>query len=180
MAPGDVFLIDIQRWSYDPIELDDPNFDAIRLAVASGIIVLEGAGNGGLNLDLEDQLNRESIHFLDSGAIMVGATYPETYVDGFHERWLSSNYGSRIDCYAWGEGVVSSGECDPAWVEYCVERHGCLDPGVDENTSYTHDFRGTSSASAIISGAAILIQDACNKQTGTKLSPRRQMAESPI
>ena len=55
------------------------DFDAIRLAVAHGIIVVEAGGNGNNNLDTWTNaggltiLNRSSVNFTDSGAIMVGA-----------------------------------------------------------------------------------------------------------
>ena len=45
MDVGDVLLLEVQR-SYLPTEVDDADFDAIRLAVAHGIVVVEAAGNG--------------------------------------------------------------------------------------------------------------------------------------
>ena len=76
MNPGDVLLLEVQR-SFLPTEMDDADFDAIRLAVALGIVVVEAAGNGSRNLDTyantlgDNILIRGSIDFRESGAILV-------------------------------------------------------------------------------------------------------------
>ena len=57
MQPGDVMLLEQQfparesRTAYGPIELWGPVYDAVRLATQDGIIVVEAAGNGGVDLD---------------------------------------------------------------------------------------------------------------------------------
>ena len=164
MAVGDVLLLEIQR-SFKPTEIDDGDFDAIRLAVAFGIIVVEAAGNGNNNLDAysnaagDNIFNRGSADYRESGAIMVGACNSPLP----HNRWASSNYGSRIDCFAWGQNVVSCG-------------YGDLDAGTGDNSSYTDTFRGTSSASPMISGAAIILQGMHEANTGTRLSPLQMRA----
>lgn len=133
-----------------PVETDDATFDAIGRAVASGVIVIEPGGNGNQNLDVwtdslgKHRLNRNGMEFKDSGAILVGAGTSSVP----HERsvWKNaggSNFGSRIDCYAWGDGIVSSGYGELAG-------YGA--------TSYTKQFGGTSGASAIIAGCAVLVQ----------------------
>jgi len=159
MAVGDVLLLEIQR-SFKPTEIDDGDFDAIRLAVAHGIVVVEAAGNGNYNLDTytnasgDNIFDRSSADFRESGAIMVGACNSALP----HNRWAYSNYGSRIDCFAWGQNVVSCG-------------YGDLDAGTGDNSTYTDTFQGTSSASPIISGAAIILQGMHEANTGTRLSP---------
>jgi serine protease len=113
MDSGDVLLLEVQR-SYLPTETDDADFDAVRLAVALGIVVIEAAGNGGNDLDVytnamgERIFDRSHADFRDSGPIMVGAASS----DADHNRLGFSNFGSRIDCYGWGEDVVSSGYAD--------------------------------------------------------------------
>lgn len=160
LQPGDVLLLEIQK-GFLPTETDLADFDAIRLAVALGIIVVEAAGNGSFDLDDYTDvggnfvLNRGSADFTDSGAIMVGASFSALP----HNRIGFSNFGSRIDCYAWGENVTTAG-------------YGDLDNGGGDNDrTYTATFGGTSSASPIISGAAIVLQGLYKANTTGRLFP---------
>ena len=94
MTPGDVLLIEVETVmglpiAGYPIEIFDPWFDAIRLAVGNGMVVIEAAGNGTLDADGNDiardldrlatdwpsapawrSLNRADANFVDSGAIV--------------------------------------------------------------------------------------------------------------
>ena len=145
LKAGDVLLLEVQR-GYLPTEVDPADFDAIRLASALGIIVVEAAGNGGRNLDrYRDNrgaiFNRRKGSYRESGAIMVGAALSALP----HNRKRASNYGSRIDCYAWGTDVVTCG-------------YGDLHSGGWDQT-YTADFSNTSAAAPIIAGAALILQD---------------------
>lgn len=150
-------LIEVQI-AFLPVETDLANFDAIRLAVASGIIVVEAGGNGDNDLDAwtdgmgKRRLNRGSADFRESGAILVGAG--EAALP--HDRSDFSNFGSRVDCYAWGDSIVTAGYGDLAG---------------SGNTSYTADFGGTSGASPIVSGAALLLQGLHLAANGGLLSP---------
>ena len=162
LQPGDVLLLEIQK-GFLPTETDVADFDAIRLAVALGIIVVEAAGNGGFDLDNYTDgggnfvLSRASADFKDSGAIMVGASFSSLP----HNRIGFSNFGSRIDCYAWGENVTTAG-------------YGDLDNGGgDKNRTYTGTFGGTSSASPIVTGAAVILQGLYKANTPGRLSPAR-------
>lgn len=171
MNRGDILLLEAQRGAggtvtdsngnvvyadYLPVETEDLVFDAIRTVVDLGITVIEAAGNGRhtlnaagvsfrLGIDLDSwtdsagnlPLNRESDQFRDSGAIMVGAGASAAP----HGRLEFSNHGTRIDCYGWGENVYTLG-------------YGM---GV-ETKRETFGFGGTSSASPIVAGAALLIQ----------------------
>ena len=145
LKAGDVLLIEAQR-GYLPTEVDPADFDAIRLASALGIIVVEAAGNGGRNLDRYSDnrgaiFNRRKGSYRESGAIMVGAALSALP----HNRKRASNYGSRVDCYAWGTDVVTCG-------------YGDLHSGGWDQT-YTADFSNTSAAAPIIAGAALILQD---------------------
>jgi serine protease len=166
MSAGDVLLLEVQRGVGLPTETDDADFDAIRLAVATGIVVVQAAGNGDVDLDAftdamgDNILNRASADFRDSGAIMVGAA--ESVLP--HDRASFSCFGSRVDCYGWGENVTTCG-------------YGFLDDGGgNDNLTYTDIFNGTSSASPIVSGAALIVQGKYAALTGTRLSPTQMRA----
>jgi subtilisin family serine protease len=162
MSYGDVLLLEAQT-SYStasgfvPVEVEQAVFDAIQFATSQGIIVVEAGANGSVDLDAFQDvsgkkiLNRNSADFRDSGAIMVGAassTVP-------HQRLSFSNYGSRIDCYAWGQNIDTSGD---GWT------------GTATNL-YTSTFGGTSGASPIVTGAALILQSWGVSRFGSRYSP---------
>jgi subtilase family protein len=147
-----------------PVEMDPAVFAEIRLATALGIAVIEPAGNiaqGAPNsVDLDNATNSLGVRILDradtsvtspfkdSGAIMVAGAYaspvstptstpPYPKLHTNQGYWhTNSNYGSRVDCFAWGELVYTTAG----------------------NNSTTGSFKGTSAASAIVAGAVILLQ----------------------
>lgn len=148
-----------------PVEWYKPNYNAIQLAAGNGIIVVEAAGNG--DEDLDDPVystgNNGHHPFLpanNSGAILVGAGG----VGGAaatRSRLYFSNYGSRVDVQGNGEGVTTTGYGDL----YNTE-------GLDY--FYTAQFGGTSSASPIVAGAAILLQSTYKSlNSGSVLSPEQ-------
>jgi hypothetical protein len=171
MNPGDVLLLEAQTnfggFSLVPVEVEAAVFDAIRHAVDAGIVVVQAAGNGGNDLDNYTDasghavLNRSSPHFRDSGAIMVGAASAAAP----HSRLAFSNHGSRIDCFGWGEGIVTTGD---GWTG-------------TSTTVYTTGFGGTSGASPIVSGAALLMQSWRRRVHGQIFNPAdlRAMLSSP-
>jgi serine protease len=142
-----------------PVEIFDANFDAIQLAVALGITVVEPAANGGVNMDTpvtrpgsavpKSLLTVGHPDFRDSGAIIVGAGSSSTP----RTRLSFSNYGSRVDVHSWGENIRTSSVDVPAYTD-----------------SYA-DFSGTSGAAPIIAGAALSMQGIVKVRTGNKLSP---------
>jgi Subtilase family len=166
---GDVLLLQSQVYCYGkddtawPVETEEAVWQMIRLATASGIIVIEPAGNGnsskGRNLSQfidasgKRTLNCESPYFKDSGAIMVAAASSSDE----HSRLLYSNYGNRVNCFAWGENVLTTGSYPGT-------------SGAAINT-YTHRFGGTSSAAAIITGAAIAVQSISEANRNKRLGP---------
>ncbi len=106
-------------------------------------------------------MNRASADFRDSGAIMVGAGSSAAP----HTRLSFSNHGSRIDCFGWGEGIVTTGD---GWTG-------------TSTTAYTTGFGGTSGASPIVSGAALLVQSWNRRVNGQVYSPDvlRNMLSTP-
>ncbi len=171
LAFGDVLLLEIQilsdivgAKSLFPCEVESSIFDVIKLATANGIIVIESAGNGTQDLDFfkDDSskfvLNRNRLaDFKDSGAIMVGSSKSDVP----HSSDGSSNFGSRIDCFAWGENIKTTGNNSST---------------KDSTTGYTSTFSGTSGAAAIIAGAVISIQSMKEASDNTRYSPT-QMRE---
>ncbi len=145
LSAGDVLLIELQVAVSNqllPVEYYQGSFDAILTATAAGIIVVEPAGNGSINLDdpaYNDIFDRT---FRDSGAIMVAAGQSTQ-----RTPWIDTNYGSRIDVHGWGQNVTTTG-------------YGNLFNGGhnDHNRYYTATFNGTSSASPIVAGAVAIIQ----------------------
>lgn len=152
LRPGDVLLLEVQlnEAGFPPVEAVQADFDAIRLAVRRRIIVIEPAGNGGIDLDAfraRDRrvLNPTSPEFEDSGAILVGAGDAHS-----RERVDSSNFGTRVDSFAWGSGVFAS----PAMP----------------------NFGETSAASAIVAGAVAAIQGAARASARGLLTPAEMRA----
>ena len=71
---GGVLLLELQlnELRLLPVEVEPATFEAIRLATALGIVVVEAAGNGALDLDADPDAIAGLID--DSGAIMVGGS----------------------------------------------------------------------------------------------------------
>jgi subtilisin family serine protease len=163
LREGDVLLIELQmsgpRRTYIPVEYYDDIFDAIAAATKRGVIVIEAAGNGYENLDHRSYGKKFDRAYRDSGAIMVGAGGPPR--EGFRdrERLDFSNYGGRVDVQGWGRKVAT---LDYGDLQSCDVDH--------RDRDYTNEFSGTSSASPIVAGAAILLQSHA-KREGRTLTP---------
>jgi hypothetical protein len=168
-----------------PAEVIPATFNAIARAIARGVIVIEPAGNFHVDLDSIDTLNPSNPMFRDSGAIIVGACNMPDALGNGRTRWVGkasdfppasayppflaicssgpppmlpgSNFGPRVDCYAWGEGIVSAGY---GWIG-----------GTTATNSYTNKFGGTSGAAAIVAGAAVVIQGMHKHAMGRPLTP---------
>ncbi len=157
LQPGDVLLLEVTRGER-PTEIDYCDFVAIRDTVRMGFVVVEAAGNGGpqrppqakpgvgdldawSTTDLETGKVRRMVRDdpdNDSRAIVVGSSRSSLAPAGAgqgHRRFPTSNFGTRVDCYAWGEDVVT-----------------CAASG------YQLNFGGTSAAAAIVAGVAVLAQ----------------------
>ena len=123
------------------MEYWDANFDAIKNATAKGVVVVEIAGNGSMDLDSPIYNGKFNRSIRDSGAIMVGAGSSSG-----REPLCFTNFGSRVDLQGWGENVATLGYGD-------IKVNG-----IDDNQFYTPFFGGTSSATAIVAGSAASLQ----------------------
>jgi len=176
LSPGDVLLLELQTTGNDhpPIDLARAVFEAILLCTTKGIIVVEAGGNGNSDLDtMKDVFGKRVLsrlaagEFRDSGAILVGSstsTVPHTVNP-------TSNFGSRIDCYAWGENVFTTGSR-----KNTVEPNSYFD-APNGNPPTGPPASGTSAASAIIAGVCILIQHLQKTVTGSSTAPPLSPAE---
>ena len=177
LAFGDTLLLEAQvevnsAKLLGPIEVNDANYEVIRLATALGIIVVEAGGNGtddGTSgptippLDMDTYFTADGRPvldrtFRDSGAIIVTAATPTDP----HTRFDYAPHGQRIDCYAWGADIntLSSNELGATT--------GVL--------AYTVGFGRTSGAAAIIAGAALAVQGRAEALLNTRFSPHQMRA----
>ncbi|QJW89169.1 S8 family serine peptidase [Spirosoma taeanense] len=168
---GDVILLEAQNWvpgipmMLGPIEVLDAAYEAIRLATALGIIVVEAGGNGTNNgstppfaLDTyvspggDAILNPGGAGFRDSGAIIVSAATSAAP----HTRMPWAPHGQRIDNYAWGQNINT------------------LNSDSSGATNlYSTSFGGTSGASPMITGAALSINGIAEANLGFRFGPRQ-------
>lgn len=169
-SKGSIVLLEAQTASSLPMEVEDAIFFAIAVMTSRDVTLIECAGNGGHDLDdYPDSYGRHILFpgggdFRDSGAIMVagsksGLTAIDPTAVPARSRSDLSNYGSRLDCYAWGHHVVTTGD------------------GYDGTSAVDYmtlpiAFGGTSAAGAIVAGVSICVQGIARQQPGGYLSAR--------
>ncbi|MBI4224482.1 MAG: S8 family serine peptidase [Deltaproteobacteria bacterium] len=174
VIPGSIYLCEEQLpgpTGFSPMEIYQDVFAAFEIASAEGVTVIEPAANGGENMDLDGFFVWPGVDYTfvdfraqDSGAIMVGAAY-----GGTTNRASWSNCGERVDVYAWGSGVVTTSY--PAGEGYGWSGpapHPYMNDPSRPETYYTNQFGGTSSASAIVAGAAALLQSYAKEAMGER------------
>jgi hypothetical protein len=186
LGPGDIMLLEIHRpgpqatgvgqQGFIAIEWWPDDFAAIRYATSKGVIVVEAAGNGAVNLDdpiysvrlagfpatWTNPFNRANPQ---CGAIIVGAGAPPPGTHGRdhgpdRSRLDFSNFGACVDAQGWGREVTTTG-------------YGDLQGGASEDLWYTDRFSGTSSASPIVVGALACTQGHLRALGRIPLSPAR-------
>ncbi|MEE9888897.1 MAG: S8 family serine peptidase [Stenotrophomonas geniculata] len=146
-----------------PMEFQPAWYDAIKSLTDKGIIVIQAAGNGDVDLDSPyfdgkfDKSNR------DSGAIIVGAICASRG----GERAAFSTYGARVSSSSWG--------CS----EVVTTTYGGVAANLHTSPEYTRTYGGTSSANPIVAGAAASLSGYA-KSKGIILAPRevRDILES--
>lgn len=137
ISAGDVILVEVDRSEcmQFPIERRPEVFAVIQLLTLLDICVVEPAANGGI--PLEDNGG--------SGAIIVGAVSSIKEKSDTYEVMGQSNYGPRVDCFAWGSNVCTTSKFG-GW-------------------SF---FSNTSSAAAIVAGVVAVIQGILRVRGKTK------------
>ena len=172
LREGDIIVLEMQtdgpaagNADLVPIEWEEPSYDAIKMAVEMGIIVVEAAGNGSQNLD-DPIFNTGHAPFRpdrDSGAIIVGAGGTVAGGAGDRSRLDFSCFGSTVDLQGWGENVISTGYGD---------LYPAMGPPDVMNNWYTNTFNGTSSATPTVAGACAALQaHSKTSNFGTVLTP---------
>ena len=149
--PGSVLVLEVESPLSQPVEVFPACFKAIWACTTLKIVVVEPAGNGALDLDTIPTLNKTLPTFRDSSAIIVAAASSAMP----HARSLVSNYGNRIDCYAWGDSVACANSNAPG--DVAAYSPPC--------------FINTSAATAIIGGAMLSIQGMAQASQSRRFTP---------
>ena len=183
LGRGDVLLIEVQVYpdmgdiptGTDPRENMLLPLESIPIAYSTikwmidelEIVVVEAGGDGtnfqypGLDMDKwTDPKTGKPIfdrNFRDSGAIMVSAAQPPPFGPSPILPVEYAPSGGRVDCFAWGSDVYTCWAGGPLRCEDDPDTTGEL---------YTYCFGGTSSAAAIVVGAAIAVQGAERAKPG--------------
>ncbi len=166
LSPGDVIVIELHaagpeatgsgQEGYVPMEFWQDNFDAIAAVTRQGIMVLEAAGNGQVDLDAPIYQGLFDPALRHSGAIMIGATNGSS----LDPAWFSNN-GQRVDLNGWGYDVATLAYGDLQG-----------DPLFPEEQWYTASFSGTSSATPVVTGAVVALTGMVRQQHGFDLDAR--------
>lgn len=159
-ADGHVILIEQETADLLPVEIEPDVFDAIRTATLNNLIVVEPAGNGWSDLggvtgsiqmtgadgvSIVSRTLDGADPTLRSGAILVAAGHSgEAPYSNAGERHDFSNFGNIVDCWAWGDSVMSY-TATIVGPDVVVRD----DPG---------GYGGTSAAAAIVAGVAVAMQ----------------------
>lgn len=155
---GDLIVLEMHspgpRGKYIPNEYWNPVYRILKYATQEkGVHCVAAAGNGYEDLDHEAYNKAFDLDHRDSGCVLVGAALSAG--SDRHRKAGFSNYGSRVDAFGYGRGVVTTG-------------YGDLHRGT--NAKYTATFSGTSSATPIVGGAMTSVLGIA-KERGVELSP---------
>jgi Subtilase family len=183
LEAGDVLLIELEENDFTPIETNAANFAAIAAATNRGITVIEPGGNGPGNGSLGRFFDLDTLlvpstgsralsrpEGFDSGAVIVAACQsglaPGTVA---RSPTAYSPRGRRIDCFAYGEHVLSASGVQPLTIPMGPARR--MEPNPFAGMPYSWGFAGTSSASALIAGVAVSVQGLAKAVLNRRLVP---------
>lgn len=156
--PGNIVLYEMQTWGaygdYCPAEYENVVWDLTKAATDAGVVIIAAAGNGAEDLDMP--LYQQYRNRGDSGATIVGAGSANI----LRQRLSFSTYGARVDVQGWGVQVMTTGYGD-------VYKFGN-----DINQAYTR-FSGTSSATPVVSGCAVVLQSYYHSLHGTYMNSQQ-------
>ncbi len=144
---GIVVLAMENKRGHIPLERDKHIAAALRLARSLCVTVVTAFGNGGREQNTAFGWTTQPASPLlagnDNGAIRVAAVVPKT-----GKKLAKSNYGHGVSAHSWGDKVTSF-----------------------SSTQYTLGYSHTSAATALVAGAAALVQALWLKKTPTPLTP---------
>lgn len=159
-GPGD------SQYGYLPMEAWPGTFNAIEQAIAYGVTVVVASGAGQMNLD-DESLYSDEWNFLnnlaheDAGSIIVGGS------EGRNEaKLVYSNCGSRLNSFAWGQDVATTGYPYALWG--WLGSAPPVPPNDEDNAFFVNNSVGTSTSAAMIAGAATLVQSYARNDLGHK------------
>jgi subtilase family protein len=169
-----------------PQEYDDAIREAIKAATWLGIVVVEAAGNSGVDLGtvpfrrsvrgqtlVTQAWQPGDISYDDSRAIIVGAgrSADQTRVE-------ESNWGFRVNCQGWGDSIVTTGSSGS---------HDSDLPDANGNppsavARYSRVFGATSGAAAMVGGVVACLQGVCRGAGQRELKPKyaRRLLSDPV
>jgi len=172
ISAGDIILIELQiagpnwpggssQFGLVPVEWDSMTRLAIANAIALGRIIIQPAGNGSQNLDDPVYADVFGSDATDTGSIIVGAGKPAD-----RSATNYTNYGMRLNLQGWSERMSP---CCQVWSTGYGNAPGSPQAA---NQLYTDRFSGTSSAAAMVTGAAVCLQSAGKYRQNAVLSPK--------
>jgi len=155
VGPGGVVLVEFQLlrgMENIPVYLASQIRSVIRAAAFYGVLVVVPSANTKLDLTAEETTAASvSDEPMNVPMLLVGGVHPRKDVSGVcqERRVAKCGWGPRVDCYGWFDNVAVLPD--------------------DTTVEEPNEWGGTSAASAMIAGAAALLQSFCRQKYGVYL-----------